>query len=99
MDPKGVLSDFSTDLLNMELLLLSLLRECSVCGMSLCLQEQHCAVLKLYCFSWKLNFWFDEKSTLTLLAQMQPCLLHACDISLMTNEPEVTATQTPALAL
>lgn len=50
MDPKGVLSDFSTDLLNMELLLLSLLRERSVCGMSLCLQEQHCAALELYCF-------------------------------------------------
>lgn len=87
MDPKGVLSDFSTDLLNMELLLLSLLRERSVCGMSLCLQEQHCAALELYCFPWKLTLWYDEKGTLTLLAQMQPCLLHECNINLMTNEP------------
>lgn len=51
MNPQGVLSGFTADLLNVKLLLLFLLRECSVHGMDLCLQEQHCAVLKLYYFS------------------------------------------------
>lgn len=61
MDPKGVFSDFSPDLLNMELLLLSLLRECSVCGMSLRLQEQHCAVLKFVLLFLKVKFLIWSK--------------------------------------